>query len=100
MTNNLRKEVLNCYKSLLKTRNFVFNGDPNALSITLNKIREEFKKNRMETNEEKIRELLTIGTEAEVLLRKTIIQAKLNSRGNYELKIRNENLDMDHRKQN
>jgi hypothetical protein len=27
--------------------------------------------------------LLTIGTEAEVLLRKTIIQAKLNTRGNY-----------------
>jgi hypothetical protein len=27
--------------------------------------------------------LLTIGTEAELLLRKTIIQAKLNERGNY-----------------
>lgn len=27
--------------------------------------------------------LLTIGTEAELLLRKTIIQAKLNEKGNY-----------------
>jgi len=50
--------VLSCYKSLLKTRKLVFRGDENALSITLNKIKEEFNKNRTETNEQKIREVI------------------------------------------
>ncbi|KAI2806696.1 hypothetical protein RDWZM_006427 [Blomia tropicalis] len=88
-----RKEVLRCYKSLLRTRANVFAGDYEALRITHEKAREAFEKNRDQTNPEEIKKLVKIGWDAKEILQQTVIQAKLNSKGNYEAEIKRHHLD-------
>ncbi|XP_002737119.1 complex III assembly factor LYRM7-like [Saccoglossus kowalevskii] len=86
----MRSKVLACFKSLHRARLDVFKGDQYALAVCRSRINDEFQKNKKETDAEKIQGLLKLAKDTETLLRKTVIQAVLNDKGNYELKIREE----------
>ncbi|OTF69629.1 hypothetical protein BLA29_001549 [Euroglyphus maynei] len=89
----LRSETLRCYKHLLKTINKIFHDDNDAIRLTQQKAREEFRKKSHLQNPDEIRESIQIGYDSAEILRRTVIQARLNERGNYEAKIRTENID-------
>ncbi|XP_056180415.1 complex III assembly factor LYRM7 isoform X4 [Falco biarmicus] len=68
-------QVLKLFKLLHRTRQEVFKHDTRALEAARQKINEEFKNNQDETSEEKIKELLKIASDVEVILRTSVIQA-------------------------
>ncbi|XP_030910287.1 complex III assembly factor LYRM7 isoform X1 [Melopsittacus undulatus] len=70
-----RRQVLQLFKSLHRTRQEVFKNDARALEAARQKINEEFKNHQDETSEEKINELLKIASDVEVILRTSVIQA-------------------------
>uniref|UniRef100_A0A8C4V5U4 Complex III assembly factor LYRM7 n=2 Tax=Falco TaxID=8952 RepID=A0A8C4V5U4_FALTI len=70
-----RARVLKLFKLLHRTRQEVFKHDTRALEAARQKINEEFKNNQDETSEEKIKELLKIASDVEVILRTSVIQA-------------------------
>ncbi|XP_075397614.1 complex III assembly factor LYRM7 isoform X4 [Tenrec ecaudatus] len=66
-------KVLQLFKTLHRTRQQVFKNDVRALAAR-KKINEEFKNNKSETSPKKIEELMKIGSDVELLLRKSVIQ--------------------------
>ncbi|XP_015440065.1 PREDICTED: complex III assembly factor LYRM7 [Dufourea novaeangliae] len=64
MGDNLRRQVLNTFKKLHRTRMNTFKGDEHALTVVRNKINEEYKKYKQVTNsttiEEVTRHILTM----------------------------------------
>lgn len=79
----LRSETLRCYKQILKTINQVFRNDNDAIRLTYQKAREEFRKRSHLQNPDEIRESIQVGYDSAEILRRTVIQARLNERGNY-----------------
>ncbi|XP_036385973.1 complex III assembly factor LYRM7 [Megalops cyprinoides] len=69
-----RLKVLRIFKALHRTRLDVFKDDLRALTAARQKINEEFRKNKEETSEEKINEMIKMASDVEVILRKTVIQ--------------------------
>ncbi|XP_051841209.1 complex III assembly factor LYRM7 [Antechinus flavipes] len=67
-------KVLRLFKTLHRTRQQVFKNDNKALDAARKKINEEFKKNKNETSPEKIEKLIKIGSDVELILRKSVIQ--------------------------
>lgn len=51
--------MLNAFKKLHRTRQYVFQGDDRALVAGRNKINESFQQNRNETNEEEIKKVVS-----------------------------------------
>lgn len=92
-TNQLRREVLHCYKQLMRTRQRIFSQDDHALEVTKTKVREEFHNNRQLVEVEEIRRAVKVGHDAIDILNKTVLQARLNERGNYETVIKQVHLD-------
>lgn len=80
--------MLRCYRALHKTIQCTFKDDELAISETKKRAREEFGKNKDINDPEKIKELLKLCTEVEKLLRTTVIQAKLNDAGRYEVQLK------------
>ncbi|XP_032192715.1 complex III assembly factor LYRM7 isoform X1 [Mustela erminea] len=68
-------KVLQLFKTLHRTRQRVFKNDTRALEAARIKINEEFKSNKSETSPKKIEELIKIGSDVELLLRTSVIQA-------------------------
>ncbi|XP_034362380.2 complex III assembly factor LYRM7 isoform X4 [Arvicanthis niloticus] len=66
-------KVLQLFKTLHRTRQQVFKNDKRALEARV-KINEEFKKHKNETSPEKIKEMVKIGSDVELLLRTSVIQ--------------------------
>ncbi|XP_076792943.1 complex III assembly factor LYRM7 isoform X2 [Arvicanthis niloticus] len=66
-------QVLQLFKTLHRTRQQVFKNDKRALEARV-KINEEFKKHKNETSPEKIKEMVKIGSDVELLLRTSVIQ--------------------------
>lgn len=66
--------VLQLFKTLHRTRQQVFKNDRRALEAARAKINEEFKKHKSETSPEKIKEMMKIGSDVELLLRTSVIQ--------------------------
>ncbi|KAH9415878.1 complex III assembly factor LYRM7 [Dermatophagoides pteronyssinus] len=89
----LRSESLRCYKLILKTINQIFRNDYDAIRLAQQKAREEFEKKSHLQNPDEIRESIQIGYDSAEILKRTVIQARLNERGNYEATIRTENID-------
>ena len=58
-----------------------------ALEAGKYKIREEFRKHAQVTDEKKVQQLVKIAEETAVILRKTVVQAVLNDKGNYKLNL-------------
>lgn len=94
-TGNLRREVLNSFKALHKTRLKVFDGDMRALNFAREKINESYKKNKNITEENIITEQLALAKAVEVEMRTTIVQAKEVKPGVYEAKFNPETVKMD-----
>ncbi|KAJ8261523.1 hypothetical protein COCON_G00172460 [Conger conger] len=69
-----RLKVLRVFKALHKTRVDVFKDDVRALTAARQKINEEFRKNKEETSEEKINQMINMASDVEIVLRKTVIQ--------------------------
>ncbi|XP_067131511.1 complex III assembly factor LYRM7 [Centruroides vittatus] len=90
MNGVLREKVLACYRSLYRTRRTVFEGDVHALQISAKKLRDEFRKNISVNDPKRIEELLEVGQNVESLLKKHVVQLRLNDKGNYEMKMREE----------
>uniref|UniRef100_A0A8C6WC89 Complex III assembly factor LYRM7 n=1 Tax=Nannospalax galili TaxID=1026970 RepID=A0A8C6WC89_NANGA len=66
--------VLQLFKTLHRTRQQVFKNDTRALEAARVKINEEFKNNKSETSPKKIKELIKMGFDVELLLRTSVIQ--------------------------
>ncbi|KAG8456213.1 hypothetical protein GDO86_002128 [Hymenochirus boettgeri] len=69
-----RMKVLQLFKALHRTRQCVFQSDPNALQAARQRINEEFRKHKSEGSLAKISELMKIGADVETLLRTSVIQ--------------------------
>ncbi|XP_030751054.1 complex III assembly factor LYRM7 [Sitophilus oryzae] len=95
MSNNLRKEVLRCFKTIHKTRQNVFKGDDRALSEGRKKINEEFDKYKHIQDEEAIKELLNQCKAVELELRTCVIQAKEVAPNLYQAEITQDTLKLD-----
>ncbi|XP_050977394.1 complex III assembly factor LYRM7 [Labeo rohita] len=71
-----RLKVLRVFKDLHKTRRDVFRDDDRALTAARLKINEEFKKNKNETSEENIKEMLKMARAVETILRENVVQGE------------------------
>ncbi|KAI1905159.1 hypothetical protein AGOR_G00013270 [Albula goreensis] len=69
-----RMKVFRVFKALHKTRMNVFKDDSRALTAARQKINEEFRKNKGETSEEKINQMIKMASDVEVVLRQSVIQ--------------------------
>ncbi|KAF5282089.1 hypothetical protein FQR65_LT14407 [Abscondita terminalis] len=91
----LRREVLKCFKNLHRVRERVFEGDAKALTLGRDKINEEYRKNKIITDDAKISELIQISKDVEKELLTTVIQAKEIKPGLYKAEIRPEILRLE-----
>ncbi|XP_037535529.1 complex III assembly factor LYRM7 [Nematolebias whitei] len=71
-----RLKVLNVFKRLHRTRIDVFRDDERALTAARLKINGEFKKNKNETSEENIQQMIKMGSDVETVLRETVLQVE------------------------
>ncbi|KAL2651895.1 hypothetical protein R1flu_020023 [Riccia fluitans] len=83
-------EVRSVFRALLRVRRQAFAGDEPALAASAVQIRQEFEANRHVTDEKTLSELLAQGREAVDFISLNVVQAKLNDRGNYEMKLAKE----------
>ena len=79
------------YRKLLRTASIVFRDDVYAISQAKIKLREEFRKQAHVTDSSELRELFKGIDDVDEMLRFNIVQGKRNERGNYDMKIREEN---------
>ncbi|KAK6494602.1 complex III assembly factor LYRM7 isoform X1, partial [Huso huso] len=100
------RQVLRLFKALHRTRQHVFRDDTRALRAAREKINEEFKKYRNETfdssgavilktivfNLKNIFRMIKIGSDVEVILRKTVIQGVHVEDKKIQLRYREEHL--------
>ncbi|XP_031209317.1 complex III assembly factor LYRM7 isoform X3 [Mastomys coucha] len=78
-------QVLQLFKTLHRTRQQVFRNDKRALEAARVKINEEFKKHKSETSPEKIKEMMKLGSDVELLLRTSVIQGIHTDRDTLQL---------------
>ncbi|XP_072928084.1 complex III assembly factor LYRM7 [Hemitrygon akajei] len=69
-----RAKVLQLFKALHRTRKEVFSGDEKTLEAARQKINSEFRNHCNESSPEQISELIKLGSDIEIILRKTVIQ--------------------------
>lgn len=78
--------ALSAYRSLLKATRKSFAGDKLMLEGSAAEVRKRFEENRHVTSDTEIQRLLGEAGEASEFISTMIVQAKLNSRGGYEVK--------------
>ncbi|XP_065366936.1 complex III assembly factor LYRM7 [Calliphora vicina] len=83
----IRREVINAFKKLHRTRQNIFAGDDRALEAGRKEINERFKKNMTETNVDNVKKMLQLALDVDKELRTNVIQAKKKDEGVYELRI-------------
>lgn len=86
VTNRLK--VIELYKKLLKTRNTIFENDNAQLAATITRLRNTFRENKNETDSQKIKELIKLGTDVNRLLRTSVYQTVKVSDTRFQLKIK------------
>ncbi|XP_034690141.1 mitochondrial zinc maintenance protein 1, mitochondrial [Vitis riparia] len=79
-------EALSAYRTLLRATRKSFAGDTVMLKASAVEIRKHFEDNRNVTSQSEIQGLLESAREASHFISNMIVQAKLNSRGGYEVK--------------
>ncbi|XP_033108131.1 complex III assembly factor LYRM7-like isoform X2 [Anneissia japonica] len=84
----MREKVLATFRALHRTRKLVFKDDERVLNAARLKINEEFKKNKSIEDTDEISKLVKIGEDAELFLRKKVVQAEHKSDGIAELHLR------------
>lgn len=75
--------ALSGYRRLLRSINFAFYGDIQAIKAAKLQIHEEFAKNRIIKDTQNLSELMNSINEVDEMLRFHIVQGKLNKRGNF-----------------
>lgn len=93
--NMFRREVLQSFKNLHKTRKQVFKGDLLALNAVREKINVEFKKNRELQDKDEIVKMVKLAQDVVVELKSTVIQAVEIKPGVFEAKISEDTLKID-----
>ncbi len=83
----MRTQVLGGFRRLLRARTKVFSDDVNAMEASRKQLRQEFLKQRNETDVKKIEKHLAGIKEVEEMLLFNVVQGRSNERGNYEVKI-------------
>ncbi|XP_052175444.1 mitochondrial zinc maintenance protein 1, mitochondrial [Diospyros lotus] len=79
-------EALCAYRGLLRATRKTFKGDTLMLKESAAEVRKKFEDNRHVTSDAEIRRLLDEARQASDFISTMIVQAKLNSRGGYEVK--------------
>lgn len=74
-------KVLSLFRALHKTRRHVFRDDAASLDAVRKMINVEFEKNRQELSPDKITELLKFGSDVELVLRTSVVQAEVMESG-------------------
>ncbi|XP_033241598.1 complex III assembly factor LYRM7 [Drosophila pseudoobscura] len=92
---NLRRQALSAFKKLHRTRQYVFDGDVRALEEARQKINDEFRQNRVVTDQDDIQNKIKLAEECAQELRANVIQAHKREDGVYELRITPETTRMD-----
>eukprot|EP01023_Acetabularia_acetabulum_P060643 TRINITY_DN7290_c0_g1_i12.p4 TRINITY_DN7290_c0_g1~~TRINITY_DN7290_c0_g1_i12.p4 ORF type:complete len:111 (-),score=17.38 TRINITY_DN7290_c0_g1_i12:347-679(-) len=87
-----QSQVLSAFRVLRRASLKAFRGDEVMLAEGAKRIREAFETYRLETDPEKVKELLQDASEATDFLRTRIVQAELNERGSYAIKIDDDTL--------
>ncbi|XP_076940721.1 mitochondrial zinc maintenance protein 1, mitochondrial-like [Bidens hawaiensis] len=82
----LSGESVAAYRTLLRATRKSFAGDTVMLNGSAAEVRKKFEENRHVTSEPEIRKLLDEAREAADFISNMIVQAKLNSRGGYDVK--------------
>lgn len=78
--------ALRGYRRLLRARKQLFRGDDFALMESKGALRGAFEVNRFEQDPAKIKEMLKGIDEAEDMMLHGLVQARLNERGNFEVR--------------
>ncbi|KAG2697469.1 hypothetical protein I3843_07G106300 [Carya illinoinensis] len=81
-----RAEALSAYRALLRATRKTFAGDSLMLTESAAELRKKFEENRHVISEVEIRRLLDEAREASHFISTMIVQAKLNSRGGFQMK--------------
>lgn len=79
-------EAVRAYRAVLKATRKSFQGDALMLKESAAEVRRKFDENRNVTSATEIRRLLDEAQEASHFISNMIVQAKLNSRGGYEMR--------------
>jgi hypothetical protein len=79
------------YRRLLRTANVVFKNDVFAVTQAKVQLRAEFLKQKDVTDKAELTELFKGIDDVDEMLRFNIVQGTLNERGNYDMKITEEN---------
>lgn len=77
------REALSAYRALLRATRKTFAGDSLMLAESAVEIRRKFEENRQVTSEADLQRLLGEARDASDFISTMIVQAKLNSRGDY-----------------
>ncbi|XP_027098784.1 mitochondrial zinc maintenance protein 1, mitochondrial [Coffea eugenioides] len=86
-------EALRAYRSVLRATRKSFAGDTLMLRESAAEARKKFEENRHVTSEAEVRRLLEEAREASQFISTMIVQAKLNERGGYEVKLDKQHAD-------
>uniref|UniRef100_A0A5B7B0E9 Complex 1 LYR protein domain-containing protein n=1 Tax=Davidia involucrata TaxID=16924 RepID=A0A5B7B0E9_DAVIN len=78
-------EALSTYRALLRATRRTFAGDSLMLTESAVEVRRKFEENRHVASETEIQRLLGEAREASHFISNMIVQAKLNSRGGYQV---------------
>eukprot|EP01026_Neomeris_dumetosa_P012466 TRINITY_DN1434_c0_g1_i3.p2 TRINITY_DN1434_c0_g1~~TRINITY_DN1434_c0_g1_i3.p2 ORF type:complete len:131 (-),score=10.69 TRINITY_DN1434_c0_g1_i3:271-612(-) len=88
-----KTQILGAYRLLLKTSMKTFRNDQLMLNESAKRIREAFDSYRLESDPAKVGQLLQDAQDAAEFLRCNIVQAELNERGSYEIKITDDTIN-------
>lgn len=66
--------MLKSFKAVHRARTYIFEGDPHALDKARQEINENYKKNKNETDSEKVRELIKLAYDVAAELRTSVLK--------------------------
>lgn len=82
--------MLRAYREVLKATRKSFAGDTQMLKASAMEVRSKFEENRSVTSDSDIQKLIEDAREASNFISTMIVQARLNDRGGYEVKLNKE----------
>lgn len=82
--------MLRAYREVLKATRKSFAGDTQMLKASAMEVRSKFEENRSVNSDSDIQKLIEDAREASNFISTMIVQARLNDRGGYEVKLNKE----------
>jgi complex III assembly factor LYRM7 len=87
VTKSCKNPSLGAFRTLLRAAKETFQSDAIAIKRCKDEVRRHFFLNSQETDSEKIKALIAEAFDAASFLKESVVQAKLNSKGVYEMKV-------------